>query len=64
MKYSHVFQMAYIKNNNLLTFNGLKGIIPEPEIVKVLNYLSELPGEKDFIYNNYCMEGTQDKKHQ
>jgi len=64
MRYSYVFQMAYIKNNTKPTFNGLKSIIPNPDIFKVLEYLSKLPGDKDFIYNNYCKEGTQNQTHE
>lgn len=63
MKYSYIFQRAYIKNNTEPHFNGLKSIIPNPDIFKVLIYLSELPEMKDFIYNNYCMEGTQNNVH-
>lgn len=62
MTFSYVFQMAYIKNNKKPSFSGLKGIIKSFDIVKVVNYLNKLEGKEGFIYNNFCSEGSKDKK--
>lgn len=64
MAYSYVFQRAYIKNNTEPKFLGLKKIITNPDIFKVIAYLNNLEGKKDFIYSNYCMEGTTNLKYQ
>lgn len=64
MKYSYVFQMAYIKNNIEPHFLGLKSLITNPNIFKILDYLSKLEGMKDFIYHNYCREGTKNKEYE
>src|SRR4030042_1184782 len=63
MTYSYVFERAYSCNNKVPSFEGLSEDIKNPDIFKVISFLNELNGKKGFIYNNYCPEGTEDKKH-
>ncbi|MDE2030703.1 MAG: DNA adenine methylase [Patescibacteria group bacterium] len=67
--YSYVLNRHYIGNHKELKFTKLIKEIPELKNIKisdkktfVCNYLSEIKGEKGFIYNNYCIGGTKNKK--
>jgi adenine-specific DNA-methyltransferase len=69
--YSYVLNRHYIGNHKELKFSGLVRDIPALKKIKlgdkrgfVCNYLSDLDGEKGFIYNNYCAGGTKDKKEE
>jgi len=59
MTYSYVFQKAYIENNKIPQFEGLKTIISNPDIFKVINHLNNLEGNEGFIFKNYCAEGSR-----
>ena len=67
--YSYVLNRHYIGNHKELTFLKLFKKIPNLKKVKteerkkiVCDYLSNLTGVKGFIYKNYCLGGTKDKK--
>lgn len=67
--YSYVLNRHYIGNHKELTFSKLKNKISELKGIKikdrkgfVCNYLSDLKGRKGFIYKNYSLSGTEDKK--
>lgn len=69
--YSYVLNRHYIGNSSPLRFNKLRDIIPKIDSVEVderkrsvCNYLSNIKGVKGFIYENYCLGGTQNKEHQ
>lgn len=62
MTYSYVFERAYICNNKMPSFEGLSEEIRNPDIFKVISFLNELSRKKGFIYENYCKEGSKDKK--
>ncbi|MEI7765583.1 MAG: DNA adenine methylase [bacterium] len=69
--YSFVLNKQYIENHQLLKFEKLLEIIPELrniEISKrkdfVCDYLSNIKGEKGFIYKNYCSGGTKNQEHE
>ncbi len=64
MEYSYVFQKAYISNNNIPNFEGLKSELNIASLQDAINYLNEIPGIKGFIFNNYSKEGTKNKKHE
>lgn len=68
MTYSYVFQQAYIKNNQVPTFNNLlrsRNFNINPTSLKskyeplkiVIDYLNRLPGKKGFIFQNYAPAG-------
>jgi len=67
--YSYVLNRHYIGNHKELTFSKLSKEIPELKKVGIKNrknfvcdYLSNLKGKKGFIYKNYCLGGTKNKK--
>lgn len=67
--YSYVLNRHYIGNHKELPFFNLLKEIPNLESIEikdrknfVCDYLSNLKGEKGFIYKNYCFGGTKDKK--
>jgi len=67
--YSYVLNKHYIENHKELTFSKLIKKIPELKNIDlenrkdyVCNYLSNLKGKKGFIYKNYCVGGTKNKK--
>lgn len=69
--YSYVLNRHYIGNHKELTFSKLLKEVPKLKKIKtenrkdfVCNYLSNLNGKKGFIYKNYCLGGTKDKKEQ
>jgi adenine-specific DNA-methyltransferase len=69
--YSYVLNRHYIGNHKELNFSNLIKEIPELEKVSmtdkkdfVCNYLSDIKGVKGFIYNNYCVGGTKNKKEE
>lgn len=66
--YSYVLNRHYIQNHKQLEFKGLfnaisrlKEIEIEERKNNVLDYLNNLKGKRGFIYDNYCLGGTQDK---
>ena len=67
--YSYVLNRHYIGNHKELAFSKLFKFIPDLRSIEIKNrknfvcdYLSNLKGEKRFIYKNYCLGGTKDKK--
>lgn len=69
--YSYVLNRHYIGNHKELPFSKLTKEIPELKDINIqnrkkiiCNYLSNLKGVKGFIYKNYCLGGTKDKKEQ
>jgi adenine-specific DNA-methyltransferase len=67
--YSYVLNRHYIGNHKELGFSSLIKEIPELKNIKVekrkifvCNYLSNLKGVKGFVYNNYCLSGTENQK--
>jgi len=67
--YSYVLNRHYIGNHKELNFTKLTKEIPDLKSIDVknrknfvCNYLSDLKGVKGFIYKNYCLGGTKDKK--
>ena len=64
MLYSYVFQQAYIKNDNhRLGFFGLRDIISDTSLPKVISLLNSLEGKKGFMFDNFCKVGTQKQKY-
>jgi len=69
--YSYVLNRHYIGNNKELAFLKLTKEIPNLKKIEtkerkkfVCDYLSNLKGEKGFIYKNYCLSGTKNKREQ
>ena len=69
--YSYVLNKQYIENHQPLTFRKLTKLLPELISIKidvrksyVCDYLNNIPGIKGFVYNNYCLGGTKNKKYQ
>ncbi len=69
--YSYVLNKHYIGNHKELKFLKLTKEVPELKKIKVedkkifvCNYLSDIKGVKGFIYNNYCIGGTKNKKEE
>lgn len=65
--YSYCLIKALIENNKELEFKRLVREYPELKNIEnklyfVIDILENLEGEKGFIYNNYCLGGTQGKK--
>lgn len=67
--YSFVLNKQYIENHQPLKFNKLTKVIHSLGDTKiddrknvVCDYLSNLKGVKGFIYKNYCLGGTKNKK--
>jgi len=64
--YSYVLNRHYIGNHRPLSFSKLITELPAVKNIKlenrkdfVCNFLSNLKGSKGFIYNNYCLGGTE-----
>lgn len=57
--YSYVLNKHYIENNKEITFNGLKKI----GIKDVFIYLNKLDNYQGFIYNNYTLEGSNERQY-
>jgi len=69
--YSYVLNKHYIGNHKPLVFSKLSKELLKLKNIKledrkdfVCDYLSGLKGVKGFIYRNYCMDGTKNKKVQ
>ncbi len=69
--YSYVLNQQYIANHKPLEFKGLEKLMPSLKELPierrkdfVCEYLSSLKGKKGFIFENYCIGGTQDKEFQ
>ncbi|HAR99932.1 MAG: Site-specific DNA-methyltransferase (Adenine-specific) [Candidatus Moranbacteria bacterium GW2011_GWC2_37_73] len=69
--YSYVLNRHYIGNHKEFRFKKLESVLPELRSVDVKNkkefvceYLSNLKGNKGFVYKNYCQGGTKNKKIQ
>jgi len=67
--YSYVLNKHYIGNHKELKFTrlikeipALKNIVSKDRKDFVCEYLSDLKGVKGFIYRNYCLGGTRNKK--
>ncbi len=67
--YSYVLNRHYIGNHEELSFSKLSKEISDLEKIKIKNrkkfvceFLSNLKGIKGFIYKNYCLGGTKNKK--
>lgn len=67
--YSYILNRHYIGNHKELNFTELTKEIPELKNIEVkkrkdfvCDYLSSLKGLKGFIYKNYCLGGTKNKK--
>ncbi|MFH1890998.1 MAG: DNA adenine methylase, partial [Candidatus Kuenenbacteria bacterium] len=69
--YSFVLNKHYIENHKILNFKNLIKEIPKLKNIKakdrgnfICEYLSNLKGRKGFIFKNYCLGGTENKKVQ
>jgi len=69
--YSYVLNKHYIENHKELMFSKLTKELSELKNIKTKNrknfvcgYLENLKGVKGFVYKNYCLEGTKNKKIQ
>jgi adenine-specific DNA-methyltransferase len=67
--YSFVLNKQYIENHQPLKFEKLLDVIPKLKNIKiserkniVCDYLSNIKGEKGFIYKNYCLGGTKNQE--
>ncbi|MBU0976090.1 MAG: DNA adenine methylase [Patescibacteria group bacterium] len=68
--YSYVLTQHYVGNSRDLQFSGLRQKLPntigriiENRTDLVIDYLNGIAGVKGFIFKNYCLGGTQNKKH-
>lgn len=64
LEFSYALARAYIKNNSIPRFDGLKGIVAglngnDCNLSLIIDYLNNLSPIKGFIYNNYCPTGTK-----
>ena len=69
--YSYVLNKHYIENHKELSFSKLSAELPELKNIKtkdrkvfVCKYLENLKGVQGFIYNNYCIGGTNHREIQ
>lgn len=69
--YSYVLNQQYVGNHEILEFSGLEKEMPVLKKIKreekkdfICNYLSELKGQKGFVYKNYCSGGSKKKEFQ
>ncbi|MEK7564797.1 MAG: DNA adenine methylase [Patescibacteria group bacterium] len=69
--YSFVLNKQYIENHEHLEFKKLINILPKLKNIEigerknfVCDYLSNIKGIKGFIFNNYCLGGTQNQEFQ
>lgn len=67
--YSYVLNRHYIGNHQELEFDNLVRELPELKNIEaeerknyVCDYLASIKGSKGYLYNNYCLGGTQNKK--
>jgi adenine-specific DNA-methyltransferase len=67
--YSFVLNKQYIENHEHLKFTKLTKILPKLNNIEiaerkkfVCDYLSNIKGEKGFIYKNYCSGGTKNQE--
>lgn len=68
LEFSYALARAYIKNNKYPLFKGLKGKVDGvsgnvENIVKVIDYLNNLPLVEGFIYKNYCPTGSKNSEY-
>ncbi len=69
LEFSYALARAYIKNNKYPLFKGLKGMVDGvngniENIIKVIEYLNNMPPVEGFIYRNYCPGDTKKLEHQ
>lgn len=64
--YSYVLLQHYLANSEVLMFSGLESLldwlaerVPEDRAEMVCLYLDQLSGMQWFVYQHYCMGGTQ-----
>lgn len=57
--YSYVLNKHYVENNKEITFKGLKKL----GIKDVFIYLNKLDNYRGFIYNNYTIEGSNERQY-
>ena len=69
--YSFVLNKQYIENHKNLEFQKLTKILPKLKNIEiaerknfVCDHLSNLKGINGFIFNNYCLGGTQNQEFQ
>ena len=67
--YSYVLIKHFIENNEPLGFDSLitifpelKNVSPDERLTFILLHLNNLKGEEGFIYNHYCITGTEGSK--
>ncbi len=66
--YSYVLNRHYIGNHKPLKFTGLENEITELKLSQdksktVCEYLSGLTGKSGFIYQNYCLGGSNERQY-
>jgi adenine-specific DNA-methyltransferase len=69
--YSFVLNKQYIENHKILEFRELENKFPQLKKIKiedrkvfVCDYLSNIKGIKGFVFKNYCLGGTNNKRVQ
>jgi len=69
--FCYILNKNYIENNKILKFKNLENDIKELKNIPykkrsefICNYLDNLELKEWFIYNNYCLGGTKNKKYQ
>jgi adenine-specific DNA-methyltransferase len=67
--YSFVLNKQYIENHNILGFKNLENKFPQLKKINdeekkyfICNHLSNIKGVKGFVFKNYCLGGTNNKK--
>jgi len=64
MTFSYAFQVAYIRNNEIPTFDKLANKCGLNNYQEVLQYLNDRNGVKGFFFEEYTKEGTKNKAYQ
>lgn len=68
LEFSYALARTYIKNNKYPLFKGLKGTVEGvngciENIIRVIEYLNNMPPRKGFIYKNYCPGGSDNSEY-
>lgn len=59
MFYSYIFQQAYIGNDDPRPkFSGLKDVIPNVSLPRIIEFLNQLQGDEGFMFKNFSKIGS------
>lgn len=68
LEFSYALARTYIKNNKYPLFKGLKGTVSGvngniENILRVIEYLNNIPPIEGFVYKNYCPSGAKKSEY-